>query len=68
MPNNLLYSIENTMIDFGTIHVKNSKRVSLYLINPTKCDGKFTITYIKYHQSKRINFEKSLWTAEDYED
>lgn len=56
------------MIDFGTIHVKNSKRVSLYLINPTKCDGKFTITYIKYHQSKRINFEKSLWTAEDYED
>jgi hypothetical protein len=56
MPNNLLYSIENTMIDFGTIHVKNSKRVTLYLINPTKSDGKFTITYIKYQQSKRINF------------
>ncbi len=56
MPNNLLYSIENTMIDFGTIHVKNSKKQSIYLINPTKSDAKFTITYIKYQQSKKINF------------
>ncbi len=68
MPNNLLYSIENRLIDFGTIHVKNSKKMSIYLTNPTKCDAKFTITYIKYQQSKKIHFEKALWTAEDYED
>lgn len=48
--------------------MKNSKKIAIYLINPTKSDGKFSISYIKYHQSKRINFEKSLWTAEDYED
>jgi len=56
MPNNLLFSIENTLIDFGTIHTKNSKKLSIYLINPSKSDSKFTITYIKYQQSKKINF------------
>jgi len=56
MPNNLLYSIENTLIDFGTIHVKNSKKLSIYLINTSKSDAKFTVTYIKYQQSKKINF------------
>lgn len=42
--------------------------MSIYLINSSKVDGKFTITYLKYHQSKKINFQKALWTAEDYED
>jgi hypothetical protein len=42
--------------------------MSIYLLNPSKTDGKFSITYLKYHQSKPVNFEKSLWTAQDYED
>ena len=48
MPNDLWCSIENRLIDFGTIHIKNSRKMSIYLVNPSKSDAKFTITYIKY--------------------
>lgn len=44
------------MIDFGVIHVKNSKKMSIYLVNPSKSDAKFTVTYIKYNESKPIQF------------
>ncbi len=63
MPNQLFYSVENTYLDFGTIHVKNSKKLSIYLINASKSDAIFNVTYVKYQQSKKINFEKALWTA-----
>jgi len=38
------------------------------LINPSKVDGKWSISYIKYHQSIKYKFEQSLWTNLDYED
>lgn len=68
MHNELLHSVENMTIDFGTIHVKNEKKLSIYLINCSKSDAKFSIEYVKYMESKKINFEQSLWTKEDFED
>lgn len=68
MPNELSYSSENFEIDFGTVHVKNSKKLSVYLINPSKVDAKWTISYLKYHQSIKYKFEETLWTKQDYED
>ena len=68
MPNQQLNSIENCLIDFGTVHVKNHKKMTLYIQNPTKSAGNWSISYVKYHQSKKMNFEKQLWTALDYED
>lgn len=68
MPNRELHSADNFTIDFGTVHFKNSKNITFYLINPSKVDGKFTITYVKYHQSIKYKFEQTLWTALDYED
>jgi ribosomal protein L24E len=56
MPNDQYYSNENFEIDFGVVHFKNTKKMSLYLINPSKVDGKWTITYIKYHQSIKYKF------------
>lgn len=56
------------VIDFGTVHVKNSKKMSVYLANPSKSAANWSIYYVKYHQSKPIVFEKQLWTDEDYED
>ena len=56
MPNQKLYSNENFEIDFGTVHFKNSKKLSFYLLNPSKVDAKYTISYIKYHQSIKYKF------------
>lgn len=42
--------------------------MSFYIFNPTKSAADWTITYVKYQQSKKIIFEKKLWTALDYED
>lgn len=56
MPDDLPYSPENCFIDFGTVHVKNSKKISVHLINPSKVDGKWSVNYIKYHQSIKYKF------------
>jgi len=56
MPNLFNYSNDNFMIDFGKVHFKNSKTLTLYLFNPSKADGKFTISYVKYHQSIKYKF------------
>lgn len=42
--------------------------MSFYIFNPTKSAADWTITYVRYQQSKKIIFEKQLWTALDYED
>ena len=56
MPNKEFYSNDNFTIDFGTVHFKNTKNITFYLINPSKADGKFAISYIKYHQSIKYKF------------
>jgi hypothetical protein len=56
MPNLQPYSGENCEIDFGTVHFKNSKRLSFYLVNPSKVDARFSIAYIKYQQSIKYKF------------
>ena len=38
------------------------------MFNPSKVDGRWSIAYIKYHQSIKYKFEQSLWTNLDYED
>ena len=58
MPNNLPFSSENFIIDFGTVHVKNYKKMCLYISNPSKSTALWNINYVKYHQTKKINFEK----------
>ena len=68
MPDGGLCSPQNFEIDFGTVHVKNAKIHSIYLFNPSKTDGKYTISYIKYHQSIKYKFQQSLWTNLDYQD
>ena len=40
--------------------------MSVYIFNPTKSAADWTITYVRYQQSKKIFFEKQLWTALDY--
>lgn len=37
-------------------------------MNPSKVDAKWSISYVKYHQSIKYKFEQSLWTNLDYED
>lgn len=68
MPNLSPYSTENAEIDFGTVHFKNSKKLSFHLANPSKVDARFYIAYVKYQQSIKYKFEQTLWTALDYED
>lgn len=68
MPNNQPYSNFNQEIDFGIVHVKNSHKISFYLLNSSKVDAQWKIEYIKYHQSIKYKFEQTLWTAQDYED
>lgn len=68
MPNSLSFSRENFLIDFGVSHVKNYKKMSIYLSNPSKSTAIWNISYIKYNQSGKMKFEKALWTDVDYED
>jgi len=56
MPDHTAYSSENFLIDFGTVHVKNSKKLSVHLINPSKVDAKWTASFLKYHQSIKYKF------------
>ncbi len=56
MPNNQLHSSENFEIDFGTVHIKNSSKEVIYLTNPSKVDAKWSISYVKYHQSIKYKF------------
>lgn len=37
-------------------------------MNPTKSAANWSISYVKYKQTKKINFQKELWTDVDYED
>jgi hypothetical protein len=42
--------------------------MSFFIYNPSKVDGKWSLSYVKYHQSIKYKFEESLWTKQDYED
>lgn len=68
MPNTQLHSHENALIDFGVVHVNNHRKKSIYLANPTLSAADWTISYVKYQQTKKIIFQKELWTDLDYED
>jgi hypothetical protein len=50
------------------VHVKNSRKMGVFLINPSKAEARWSIAYIKYHQSIKYKFEQSLCTALDLED
>ena len=56
MHNDLPHSAENCLVDFGIVHVNNSKKMSVFLVNPSKVDGKWSVSYIKYHQSIKYKF------------
>jgi len=38
--------------------VNNYKKKSIYLANPTKSAADWTISYVKYQQTKKIIFQK----------
>ncbi len=58
MPNSLAYSYENLVIDFGVVHINNYRKKSIYLANPTRSAADWSITYTKYLQTRKINFQK----------
>jgi hypothetical protein len=35
-------------IDFGTVHVRNSKIISFYILNQTKVPAKWKLQQVKY--------------------
>ena len=58
MPNNILHSFENCLIDFGIVHINNHRKKSIYMSNPTKSAANWTVVYTKYLQTKKIKFQK----------
>ena len=68
MPNELKYSNDNCVIDFGTVHVKNKKKMCFYICNESKSAANWKAVYMNYSKSKKILFQKELWTPTDYED
>ena len=56
MPNNLPFSRENFLIDFGVVHVKNHKKMTLFIANPSKSTASWNINYVKYHQTAKVKF------------
>lgn len=42
--------------DFGVVHIKNFKTVSMYLSNITKVPGKWKLLYVKFPQKNSIGF------------
>jgi hypothetical protein len=58
MHNGQQHSSENLLIDFGVVHVNNHKKKSIYLANPSKSAADWTISYVKYLQTKKIAFQK----------
>lgn len=44
------------MRDFGTVHIKNYKTLSLFLVNKTKVPGKWKLLYVKFPQKGLVGF------------
>jgi hypothetical protein len=54
------------LIEFGTVHTKNHKNITIYLKNVSQVRAKGSLKYIKYPVKK--TFEPVLWTKLGHED
>jgi hypothetical protein len=54
------------LLEFGTVHTKNHKNITIYLKNISPVRAKWSLKYIKYPSKK--TFEPILWTKLDQED
>jgi hypothetical protein len=53
-------------IDFGTVHVRNSKIISFYILNQTKVPAKWKLQQVKYQKNKNQGMvTKTLLEKED---